>query len=81
MKIQHTGPAKDHFYNTVGEAIRMARHDGGMSAEVLAREAGVGLTTIQHAEEGTSCSLLLAAKIAEALDITIDELVPVEALP
>lgn len=80
MKVQHVGPEKDRFYAKVGAAIQMARMNAGMSARVLGRECDLNENTIQHAEQGVSCSLMALAKIAHALDMTLDELVPLDAL-
>ena len=71
---------KDRFYQRVGVAIRSARNEGGMSQEALAKASKVTLSTVQNAEIGQSCSLLLLAKLAHALDTTLDALVPLDAL-
>ncbi len=72
--------AKDHFYETVGRTIRQVRNDAGKSQQQLADSIPLTLTTIQNAETGASCSLLVLARIAEALDVTLDELVPLDAV-
>ncbi len=71
---------KDKFYAVVGEAIRKARAAAGVSQRKLAAAATISLSTLVHAEDGMSCSLLVLSQIAEALDTTLDELVPTEAL-
>lgn len=75
-----TAFAKDAFYQVVGEALRAMREALGMSQGGLAAEAGCHLTTVQNAESGHTCSLMMLAKFAHALDCSLDELVPLEAL-
>ncbi len=70
---------KSHFYDKVGRAIQQARSDARLDRSELARRLGVSSSTLENAEEGYMCSLILAARIAEALDVTLDALVPLEA--
>lgn len=70
---------RDHFYSMVGERICATREAQGLTAAELGRRAKLASSTVQNAEVGTSCSLLVLAKLAEALDVTLDDLVPVEA--
>ena len=72
---------KDHFYQTVGAAIRSVRDERGLSQADMARAAGLNQSTVQNAESGQTCSLLVLARLADALDCTLDALVPVGALP
>lgn len=71
---------KDEFYRIVGSAIQAAREAEGWTITEMADEAKLTKSTIQNAELGASCSLLVVARIAEALDTTLDALVPLEAL-
>lgn len=71
---------KDHFYLTVGNRITGVRESKSISQDELARHTKLTKATIDHAEAGQSCSLLVITMIAEALDVTIDELVPLEAI-
>lgn len=71
---------KNHFYDRVGKAIRQARADAQLDQQELARRIGVSASTLGNAEEGHTCSLIMAARIAEALDVTLDALVPLEAI-
>lgn len=80
MSARCTKAAKDEFYRQVGERIAELRENAGMSPCDLARATGVNSSTIGHAEDGTSCSLFMLAMFAEALDVSLDSLVPVEAL-
>lgn len=81
MNLQHAGPAKDHFHAVVGLAIKQARTEANLSQDALAKLAGISQSTLNIAENGGACSLMLAAKIAFALDTTIDALCPLDALP
>lgn len=70
---------KDHFYLSVGATIRAARQSAGLSETELAKRARIAHSTVNNAEMGSTCSLLVITKIAEALDCTLDALVPTEA--
>ncbi len=70
---------RDNFYKLVGESIRRARVAEGLSLSQLGKRAKLVETTIYNAEIGQTCSLLVLARIAEALDVTLDALVPTEA--
>ena len=70
---------KNDFHHVVGQAIRTARKANGLGPRELALKAGLTASSIANAEAGQSCSLFVLVKIAEALDCTIDELVPTEA--
>ncbi len=66
------------FYDESARAIRAARDASGLSRQVLAAQIGVTTSMLQSIENGSvPCSLYVAARIAEALDITIDALAPV----
>ena len=61
---------------TVGQAIRKARTERGYSMPRLAKKMGIQVQTIYQWEAGISeprCWLLIA--LADALDISLDELV------
>lgn len=61
---------------TIGEWMRKARTDKGWTQLQLARESGVNLISISFYENGkTYPSLLNLISIADALNITIDELI------
>jgi len=70
---------RDVFYSAIGERIKATRETAKVSQPKLAAEARVSLSTIQHAEDGTSCSVLVLTRIADALDCTLDDLVPIGA--
>lgn len=73
--------SRNHFSETIGAAIRAARKEAGLTQVALASRIGVRPAVLETAESGRGCSLLLMTVIAEALDTTIDALVPLEALP
>jgi transcriptional regulator with XRE-family HTH domain len=73
-------PRKVRFMEMVGERIRIARESAGIGMRELAKQAGIGLGTLQNAENGSTCSLYVLVLIAEHLDgVTLDDLVPVLA--
>ena len=51
-----------------------------MTITGLAKEAGCSQQTLDNAIGGMGCSLYLAASLATALDVTLDDLVPIAAL-
>ena len=71
---------QDEFYRIVGETIREARQRAGVRICDLSRETGLSDNAIQSAEMGETCSAWVLAKIAEGLDLTIDDLVPLDAV-
>lgn len=73
--------AKRHFYEVVGERLRAVREDLGLGQSDIARVTGASQSTVNNAEIGQSCSLYTLVLIAEAMDVTLDELIPLEALP
>ena len=70
---------KDRFYITVGERIIATREALGWNQQKLADAANLSKSTIHNAEVGTTCSVLVLTRIAEALDVLVDELIPTEA--
>lgn len=71
---------KDEFHRVVGERIHQIRDEQGLGRTELAKRCGFNESTIVNAETGASCSLYVLAKLAEALDVTLDDLVPIDAL-
>ena len=70
---------KDRFHKLVGDRVWHVREEAGISQSALAREIGASQSTINNIETGQSCSLFVLALVAEALDVTLDELIPLEA--
>jgi transcriptional regulator with XRE-family HTH domain len=59
----------------VGKTIQRLRLARGLSQSQLARAAGVSFRSLQNYEQGwRPTPLAVAAKLADALDCTIDEL-------
>jgi transcriptional regulator with XRE-family HTH domain len=71
---------KDRFQMVVGAKLREIREEAKLSQRQLGAAVGASQNTIATAEDGGACSLYLLAKIAGELDVTLDELVPIEAL-
>ena len=63
--------------NTLGKKIKTLRVSLGLSQDNLARKANVPYTTLTKIETGVikNPSVYVVAKIAKALEITMDELV------
>lgn len=66
----------DIDYNQLGKRIKRYRQKAHKTQEQLAFEMDVATSTIAHAESGTSKpSLPLLLKVANALNVTLDQLV------
>ena len=66
----------DINYNQLGMRIKRHRLKAHLTQEQLAEKIDVATSTIAHAENGTSKpSLPLLLKIANALNVTLDQLV------
>lgn len=70
---------RQHFQAVVGDKIRAERHKADKSLAAVALETGLSMSTVESAEEGLGVSAFALALIAEALDVSLDELVPTEA--
>ena len=66
----------DIDYSQLGKRIKHYRQKAYLTQEQLANQIEVATSTIAHAESGTSKpSLPLLLKIANALNVTLDQLV------
>lgn len=66
---------------TIGMRIRMARQRAGKTLTELADESGSTRASLAKLEQGTRDKVLIRfARIARALDTTMDDLIPPEAL-
>ncbi len=71
-------PLRVRFYDAAGVCIRQARLAAGWTQKALADAVGTSNTQIALIEQGTSeCPFHMAARIADALDLTCDDLAPV----
>lgn len=71
---------KHHFFETVGRRLQEVREAAGISQLALAKRLGCATSTLGGAEDGSrTVSLYTLACIAEELDVTLDELVPLSA--
>lgn len=66
---------------TFGESIKIKREQLGMTQQELAKKLFVSRQTVCRWENGSRCpDLIMAKKIALVLDISLDELIPGEAV-
>ncbi len=65
------------LFEVMGNSCRAHRQRAEMSIMGLASACGVDKATIERFEDGRSCPPLLMSDIAEALDISLDDLAPV----
>jgi transcriptional regulator with XRE-family HTH domain len=73
--------SQDFFYKTLGDAIRRAREQRGISQSALAATIGLGRTSITNIEQGRQKLLLHTAyDIALALHVTLADLLPQESV-
>lgn len=72
--LPYTG---DPFYKAVGEAIRKAREERGLSQNALATAVGLKRTSITNIEKGRQKFLIHTAyEIAAVLQVSLAELLP-----
>lgn len=60
---------------TLGEAVRARRRELGMTTEVCAVKAGVAVKTLLRVERGEDVLFRTLERIADALDLSLPELV------
>ncbi len=61
---------------TIGEAIKKARTDRGLSRGMLSIKSGIAVSTITSWEKlGIYPTITLLIRIADALNVSLDELV------
>jgi transcriptional regulator with XRE-family HTH domain len=66
---------------TIGSRVREARKRARKTIEEVARESGCGYSAIAKLEQGTRDKVLIRfARLAKALDTTMEDLIPAEAL-
>lgn len=80
MAKQRMSYQKDAFYVSVGGRLRELREQAGMSMAQLAKLCGVSASTIENAEGGQCFPFILAALAAHHLDVTMDDMTPLEAI-
>lgn len=79
--MKHPDGKRIAFNARVGDKIKATRMASGASLRVMAEALGISSGTLDRIEEGiTPCPLYVLAQLAEVLDVTLDELVPTEAL-
>ena len=68
---------KTNPYESIGANIRRYRKQNNLSQDALARNAGIPYITLSKIEIGVikNPSVLITAKIAGALNITLDDLI------
>ena len=72
-------PALLHAF---GEHLRALRKQRGLSQQALADEADISWPTVQRVEAGSqSATLEVLAALAQALDISLKELVDIPGAP
>lgn len=54
--------------------LKQIRLDKGISASQLSRDSGISLRTIQDLEKRGDCMISNAAKLADALGVTLNDL-------
>jgi DNA-binding XRE family transcriptional regulator len=72
---------RDTFHADVARNVRELRNVAGLSQRELGERVGIAGTHIGLIEQGTTlCSLYVAARIAEALDVTIEDIARVKVI-
>lgn len=71
-------PLRIVFYDTAGRCIRAAREAAGWTQTALGHAVGISQSQIGLIEQGTAeCPFHIAARIADALDLTCDDFAPI----
>jgi transcriptional regulator with XRE-family HTH domain len=71
-------PERGRFYEAAGRCIRQARGAAGWTQAALSRVVGIAQSQLALIEQGTAeCPFYVAARIADALDMTCDDFAPV----
>ena len=66
---------------TIGMRVRMARQRAGKTLTEAAEESGCTRAALAKMEQGTRDKVLIRfARLAKALDTTMEDLIPAEAL-
>jgi transcriptional regulator with XRE-family HTH domain len=74
------GVVEDVSSGRVGERVRALRRERGWTLEVLAERSGVSRAMISKLERGEkNPTLVVAAKVAEGLGVSLSQLVGIEA--
>lgn len=71
---------RDHAFALIGARIRTHRENLGLSRRQLAERSTLRLNAVVDAETGAALSVMTLLHLADALDCTLDALVPLEAL-
>lgn len=67
---------RDHFHVTVGNAVRLARKEAGLTQDQLAEAVGITGHTLAGGETGNAISAYVLAMIAKRLKRPIGDLIP-----
>jgi transcriptional regulator with XRE-family HTH domain len=65
------------LYTAVGRELQRRREAAGITLADLAKRTGASTSQLSNAENGGPCPLWMLVAIAEAYDVTLDDLVPV----
>jgi transcriptional regulator with XRE-family HTH domain len=72
-QARRNDPLRVRFYDAAGICIRQARMAAGWTQKALADAIGTSSTQLAMYEQGTAeCPFHIAARIADALDLTCD---------
>jgi XRE family transcriptional regulator, aerobic/anaerobic benzoate catabolism transcriptional regulator len=75
-------PAEEAYLRAIGERVRSVRAGRGMTRKILARASGVSERYLADLEQGTgNASLLVLKQIADAMAVTVADLVREGAEP
>ncbi len=68
---------KIRLYAAVGVRLAAFREGANMTLTVLAQRTGLSKSQLSKIEDGQACPLHVLVALADAYDVTLDELVPV----
>jgi DNA-binding Xre family transcriptional regulator len=68
---------KIRLYRAIGDRVREMAKRQDLTLAELARRIGMSSDALRHISEGMSCPAHVLVAIAEELDCTVDDLIPV----
>ncbi len=75
--MRHPNAQKTRLYTAVGRKLQRVREDAGLTLRALEALTEITASQLGSIENGSACPLHVIVKLADAYDLTLDDLVPV----
>src|SRR5438309_6198119 len=76
LAIHSSEPTNAEYLHRLGEALRTARAQRGVTRKMLANNSGVSERFLAQLESGTNASVLVLRQISQALELPLEALLP-----